>query len=262
MPSGGKSASMPEAAGKQVARPASRIATGSWQGILDGTVFWSVFQRLFYSLVTIGVGLTTAYICVFVLPHMATGLRAAPVVPGWPALNTALLNLHIIHALPPLLLGLFAFSATARRWSPQLHRRLGTVYCLCIWLSAVTGFLLALANEHGLVAKAGFGTLALAWFATTWLAYASARRRDFVAHRRWMFRSYAITLAVVTVRPMFLVDPPAGLDNGTWYQLITWLCWVPNVIVGELYLRLTDHSGRLCLPRLPRAGARPRRRAS
>lgn len=247
---------MPETAGNEADR--------DWSGrrSLNGAVIWSALQRLFYGCATIGVALTTAYICVFALPHVATGLKASPVVPGWPVFNGTLLSLHILFALPPLLLGVLAFSTTVRRWSPHLHRHFGTIYCLCIWLSAVTGLFLALANKHGLVAKAGFSMLAIAWFTTTWQAYATARRRDFVTHRRWMFRSYAITLAVVSVRPMFMFGPPAGLDDETWYQIITWLCWVPNVIVGELYLRLTYHSGRLCVLKFQGADTRLRPRAS
>jgi hypothetical protein len=36
-----------------------------------------------------------------------------------------------------------------------------------------------------------------------------------------------------------------------WYPLKTWLCWVPNLILAELYVRVTDFKGRLvrALPR-------------
>jgi len=192
---------------------------------------------------------------VLVLPRMGTSLNGSPIIPDWQAFNNAVLNTHILFAIPPLLVGLFAFSTRARRWSPKLHRRIGTFYCICIWLSAVTGFLLAVANEHGLAAKGGFGLLAIAWFTTTWQAYVTARRKDFVTHRRWMIRSYAITLAVVSVRPMFLFGPPAGLDYEIWYQMVTWLCWVPNLIIAEIYLRITHYSGRLYLPKLRPAQA-------
>ena len=240
---------MSDAAGKNLAGARSRHAGP------DGGAFWALFQRQFFALTAIGVLLTTVYIFVFVLPTMGAGLSASPIIPGWQAFNNAILHLHIIYAIPPLLLGLFAFSTNARRWSPHLHRHLGTIYCICIWLSAVAGFLLAIANGHGFVAKAGFGSLALVWFMTTWQAYATARRKDFVTHRRWMIRSYAITLAVVSVRPMFLFGPPAGLDDATWYQIVTWLCWVPNLIVGEFYVRTTDYAGRLHLPKRRRRQA-------
>ena len=48
-----------------------------------------------------------------------------------------------------------------------------------------------------------------------------------------MVRSYALTLAAVTLR-FYL---PASLANGlpfeAVYAVIAWACWVPNLIVAE-----------------------------
>ena len=205
---------------------------------------WSGFQERFFALATIGVGLTLTYIAILVLPRLGS-LNGSPVIPGWDFVNGAILNIHILTAIPPLVLGLLAFSSRARRWSLRVHRWIGTVYCVCIWISALTGGLLAIANEHGLGAKLGFGFLAIAWFTTTYFAYTTARRKDLINHRRWMIRSFALTLAVVSVRPMFLFGPPAGMDPANWYVLVTWICWVPNLMIGELYARATMYSGRL-----------------
>ncbi len=38
------------------------------------------------------------------------------------------------------------------------------------------------------------------WLYTGAQAYLSIRRRDVVAHRRWMIRNYALTFAAVTLR--------------------------------------------------------------
>ena len=213
---------------------------------------WAGFQERFFALVGLGVFLTLAYIAVLVLPRMGA-MNGSPVVPGWQTLNNIILITHIVTAIPPLLLGLFAFSRQARSWSLRVHRWIGTIYCVAIWISAITGTLLAAANGHGIGAKLGFGLLGVAWFTTTLFAYTTARQKDLINHRRWMIRSFALTLAVVSVRPMFLFGPPAGLDPNTWYVMVTWLCWVPNLLIGELYARATLYSGRL-------AASTPRRR--
>lgn len=206
---------------------------------------WAQFQNLSGALIAAGVVFTLVYIGVTITPKLGGGLHASPLVPDWPTINVAVLLVHIATAIPPLVIGLVAFSPKARRASWRFHRWIGTAYCVTIWISAVTGGLLALANQFGLMAKAGFFTLAVVWFTSTWFAYTTARNKDFVAHRNWMIRSYAVTLAVVSVRPMFIFGPPFGMDYETYYPLVTWMCWVPNLIIGEIYLRSTRHSGAL-----------------
>jgi hypothetical protein len=142
------------------------------------------------------------------------------------------------------LIGAWEFVPRLRkgRWL-KFHRWFGLLYVAGIFISSTTGLLMAAHNPHGWVARAGFSTLALVWFTTTWLAYRTAVRRDIAAHRRWMIRSYGITLAVVTVR--FLAKPRLGMSPEEWYPLMTWLCWVPNYVAAELYVRSTDFLGRI-----------------
>ena len=206
---------------------------------------WAWFQRRFFVLTTVGVIGTLCYIFFIVVPRLGISLHGSPMWPSFPAFNLWVLIIHIATAIPPLFIGLIAFSSRARRWSWRVHRWIGTTYCMTIWISAITGGMLAAANEHGILAKMGFGTLAVVWFMTTYWAYTTARAKDFIAHRRWMIRSFAVTLAVVSVRPMFLFPPPFGLELETWYVMVTWLCWVPNLIAGEIYARVTMYSGRL-----------------
>ena len=75
--------------------------------------------------------------------------------------------------------------------------------------------------------------LALCWVGTTWVAYLQIRRGNVDVHRAWMVRSYALTLAAVTLRieiPLFLLS---GISFEEAYPVIAWLCWVPNLLVAE-----------------------------
>lgn len=199
-----------------------------------------------------------ASIAVGTLPKIGSTIHAAPMLPGYHAFNDAVLVIHILTAIPPLLLGFYAFSRDSRRSGARGHRVIGTGYCVAIWISAVTGLMLAVANPHGMWAKLGFGTLAVVWFTTTTFAYVSARRKDFAAHRVWMIRSFAVTLAVVSIRPMGLFGPLLpGFTVDEWYVLLTWMCWVPNLMVGEFYARITTPAGRLRIWRKSTAATRP-----
>lgn len=164
-------------------------------------------------------------------------------VVGYPSLiNSFIVVAHVLTALPPLMIGPWLFVRGLLKTRARfLHIWLGLVYVYCIFASSVLGFLLALGNTAGIVAIGGFGTLGVVWFITTFYAFRYARQKNWILHREWMIRSFMITLAVVTVR---LLPAPQGDAMSAFYPLMTWLCWVPNAIIAELYVQLTDFQGR------------------
>ena len=97
---------------------------------------------------------------------------------------------------------------------------------------------MATVSEEGLATHLGFGALAVLWFFTGLQAYRRIRQGDIAAHRAWMTRNFALSLAAVTLR----VELPFMLGALHWpfprsYIIVSWLCWVPNVIVAEWMLR-------------------------
>ena len=59
----------------------------------------------------------------------------------------------------------------------------------------------------------------------------------FVAHRKWMIRSFALTFAAVTLRLYLPIAQLLPIEFDNAYRVISFLCWVPNLIVAEAYLR-------------------------
>lgn len=212
----------------------------------------TLFHRYAYRAIVLGVLITLFYIW-YIFPGITS---AAPLFPSQPHLNVLILQAHIFTAIPPLLLGLIAFHPVMRRNDIKLHRWVGTLYCVSIWLSSITGILLASANTRGIVPQLGFGLLGVMWFFTTYQAYVTGRSRQLIKHREWMIRSYALTLAVVSVRPMFWFGPPGFINPEHWYPMVSWLCWVPNLMAGEIYLRLTTFAGKLKPLSLPTLASR------
>ena len=210
-----------------------------------GAFVWERFKNIGKIFLGFAVALTLAYVLFLSLPAVWSGSSASPIVKTLPSLNKTILVFHIITAIPALMIGIFGFSKRLRKASPRVHRWIGTIYCVAIWISATLGVMLALANTHGPLAKAGFTFLGLAWFGTTLKAYTAARAKDIRGHRRWMFRSFALTLAVVSIRPMFIFGPLWGGSTNDWFVLLTWICWVPNLIVAEIYIRMTQFDGQL-----------------
>ena len=52
-----------------------------------------------------------------------------------------------------------------------------------------------------------------------------------------MIRSYALTYAAVTLRIYLPLSLMAALPMQAAYPAIAWLCWVPNLLVAEWYVR-------------------------
>jgi uncharacterized membrane protein len=162
---------------------------------------------------------------------------AAPTVLANRLAPTGALVVHIACAATALLIGPFQFIAAIRARWPRWHRRLGTAYVGLCLVGGLAALVLALGAATGPITTAGFGSLAIAWLFCTASAWRFARARDFVRHRRWMIRSFALTLAAVTLRLYLPVIFIAHLDFDTSYRAISFLCWVPNLIVAELWLR-------------------------
>jgi hypothetical protein len=106
-------------------------------------------------------------------------------------------------------------------------------------VGGVAGFVLALGASTGPISTIGFGSLAVLWIVTTLLAWRRATQRRFTEHRGWMIRSFALTFAAVTLRLYLPLTSlfPVHFDDA--YRAISFLCWVPNILMVELYLRRT-----------------------
>lgn len=145
------------------------------------------------------------------------------------------LAIHAGLAALALLLGPFQFWGRRDGRRAVWHRFTGALYMAACLLSAPAGLMLALGTTAGPVAVAGFGLLALAWFFTTAQGLRAVLGRRYGEHRRWMIRSFALTFAAVTLRLYLPIAPILGYDFMPAYVAISWLCWVPNLLLAELF---------------------------
>jgi uncharacterized membrane protein len=145
---------------------------------------------------------------------------------------------HITFGGMALLIGWMQFSKKIRSRNPDLHRGLGKAYMVAVGLSAVAGYIIAMSATGGAVSMAGFGLLAIVWLYTDLRGYVSIRRLDIGRHRAWMLRNYSLTFAAVTLRIYLpLATAVLHFDFISSYRVISWLCWVPNLIVAEILVR-------------------------
>lgn len=170
---------------------------------------------------------------------LALGLEAAfPSMLGHITDRNLVFVLHIFASPVALVLGLFQFLPRLRSARPALHRWSGRIYGLAVLTGGIAGLALALGSFERPIAAAGFGALAILWLGVTAQAIRLAMAGRIAAHRRWMIRSYALTFAAVTLRlvlPFFFIL--GGMDYAETSNYVGWLCWIPNLIIAELYLR-------------------------
>nr|WP_269143603.1 DUF2306 domain-containing protein [Massilia phyllostachyos] len=147
------------------------------------------------------------------------------------------LFIHAAGAASALLIGAFQFSTRLRARRLAAHRWLGRAYVAGCMVGGVAGLVLAIGASTGSVSTAGFGLLALAWIGTTGLAWRRVLQGRLAEHRSWMVRSFALTLSAVTLRlylPLAFVLP---FPFAASYGAIAFLCWVPNLVLAEAWLR-------------------------
>jgi uncharacterized membrane protein len=108
---------------------------------------------------------------------------------------------HTLAGIFALLIGPINFSSRIRQRHLQLHRVLGRIYVVCVFVGSFTGIALA-AGRPGLP---GTSMQAAAWMVCTTAAFITARNRHIAVHRQWMVRSYAVTFTFVSSRVLNLV---------------------------------------------------------
>jgi hypothetical protein len=147
-------------------------------------------------------------------------------------------NIHILFSIFSLIAGLTQFSDYMIRKHKKFHRYMGYVYVTDILLLAgPTGLIMGFYANGTIWAKTSFMILAALWIIFTAIAYKKALDKDFVSHRNWMMRSYALTLSAITLRLLALILPRFfHMEAFFEYTLIAWLSWTINLLLAELLI--------------------------
>jgi hypothetical protein len=93
---------------------------------------------------------------------------------------------------------------------------------------------LAFYANGGLPAKVGFTLQCLVWWGLTWVAWREIKNRRFLSHADMMIRSFAVTLAAMSLRTesyfMYYWFETKPIET---YVTVTWLSWVGNLLLAE-----------------------------
>lgn len=146
--------------------------------------------------------------------------------------------LHITSSLFVIAAGLLQFFPTLVRRYPAAHRIFGKIYILGILvLAAPSGLVLAFYANGGLPSKTGFVLQSIVWWTITLIAWLEIRRRRIERHVDMMFRSFAVTLAAMSLRTeSYIMFYWIGTKPIETYLTVTWLSWVGNLLLAEILL--------------------------
>lgn len=193
-------------------------------------------------------GIPVALVALVVVPVVAGSLRIVEITGGPQLLppnpriaaSPAPLVVHVVAAAVFAVAGAFQFPARIRRRHRTWHRRTGRVLVAAGLLVAGTGIWMTLFSA---AAPGG----ALLWTARLVagsaiavglaLGFTAIRRRDVAAHRAWMIRAYALSVAAGTQ------TLTQGLGEGVFgvTELSTGLsvgsAWLINAAVAERLVR-------------------------
>jgi uncharacterized membrane protein len=202
----------------------------------------NLWPRVGWALLLLGALLSAANALVFALliePDSVGGDELSGAVQKARMFEIAVVGYaHTLGGMIATLIGPFQFLGGVRRRYPLAHRWLGRVYLVCVFSSALAALYLAPGSYASSTFGIAFIGLALAWLFTGTQAFLTIRRGDVTSHRRWMIRNYALTYAAVTLRiQMPLLVGLLGMAPIVAFNIVAWMCWVPNLLIVEAWLR-------------------------
>jgi uncharacterized membrane protein len=140
---------------------------------------------------------------------------------------------HIIFGGIALAIGWLQFNKKWRAKNIKFHRIIGKTYVISVIISGLGGLYIGFFATGGLIASLGFISLALVWLGTTLGSYQAILNKNIKQHEQLMIYSFAACFAAVTLRMWLpILIPLLQGDFIFAYQIVAWLCWLPNLLVA------------------------------
>jgi len=146
---------------------------------------------------------------------------------------------HGIAGACALLLGPMQFSDRLRARFRQLHRVVGRIYVVGVFVAAPLGFYIQYFQER-MGNPRSFSIAAAAdaalWMITTGIAMVFILKGRVQDHRQWMTRSFAVALVFLEVR---VIGGLGGWDNLDAHanETIVWACLAFSILSADLVLQ-------------------------
>jgi hypothetical protein len=163
-------------------------------------------------------------------------LKAAAVESGW---YLPFYYSHVLTGGLILITGFAQFSIRIRKRFPRWHRLAGYFYVMgIIFFSGPGGMVMSLFINRGPVVLTSFIVQCSLWILFTAIAFQKIKKRQIDEHEAYMIRSFALTLAAITLRIyIFVASWFTDLNQPEAYAILSWASWLPNLLIGEWIIR-------------------------
>ena len=140
---------------------------------------------------------------------------------------------HAFFGVLAMVLGVFQFSNRLRARYLKIHRTLGYLYVVSVFIAAPLAVPMTMRFGPSLVAASSMQSFG--WMLTTAIALYCVRHGNVTQHRRWMIRSYPFAM-VFTVSRM-IIPIPAVLRLGvTGIETVVWTVIALAAILPNVFL--------------------------
>jgi len=190
--------------------------------------FWMLFLILF-----------ALFMCGYTYKYMMVGDGVYPFVPQTKtyAAHHAWVVTHVGFGTLALITGIIQFVGQIRRRFVALHRISGRIYVSAVLISTIASIGVAPFAAGGLSNSVAFFIGAGLWSFSTLKGVQAIRCGDISAHKTWMIRSFALTLAAMSLRIelLILVLLP-GVSFSEAYLIVPWTCFFLNLVIAEWFV--------------------------
>ena len=142
--------------------------------------------------------------------------------------------IHIFAGSFCIITALIQFSRVIVKKAKAVHRWSGKVYVFVVlFLGAPTGLYMSFFAKGSFWERALFMFMAIFWFITTLKGLQTILKKNVLAHKIWMIRSYAMAMTAVTFRVYHIAFYIMGWDHLKNYEISLWISVLGNMLVAE-----------------------------
>ena len=153
------------------------------------------------------------------------------------SLYNACFYIHIFAGVVCISTALIQFSRYILKKSKTIHRWSGRLYVFVVlFLGAPTGFYMSFFAKGSFWERVLFMFMAVWWFITTYYGLNTILKKNVLAHKIWMVRSYSMAMTAVTFRIyhiLFFALDWGQLEN---YELSLWISVIGNMLFAEFII--------------------------
>lgn len=142
--------------------------------------------------------------------------------------------IHITAGALCILTALIQFSRYILKKSKTIHRFSGKIYvAVVLFLGAPTGLYMSFFAKGSFWERALFMFMAGWWFVTTLYGLSTIHKKNVIAHKIWMIRSYSMAMTAVTFRVYHILFYLIGWGHLENYEFSLWISVIGNMLFAE-----------------------------